>query len=275
MVVITLKILYICNMEKKDRLEIFKRELGYIHDDNIRKFAEKLLEECNDYFFTVPASSSGKYHPVMSLGDGGLVRHTKAVAYFANEFARAEVQFGKFDDRDCDLIVLCAIAHDIKKQGENAETHHTVNEHPQLAAQFMKKINDEYNFIDEDDMDTVFKAVSKHMGPWGEPKPSSLFERTLFYADYTASRKELDIKFISDGINEPVERETYANPVDSPKMTVDDYVFHFGKTKGMTIAESVKNNKSYVDWILRTEGFSMTDVKELVREYYKREGLTY
>ena len=34
-------------------------------------------------FWTMPASTSGKYHPAHSLGQGGLIRHTRAVVLFA------------------------------------------------------------------------------------------------------------------------------------------------------------------------------------------------
>ena len=68
---------------KEDRIKMFANEIGYIADENLKKFAEKVLEDADDYFFTVPASSSGKYHPQFSLGESGLVRHTRVVAFFA------------------------------------------------------------------------------------------------------------------------------------------------------------------------------------------------
>ena len=61
-----------------DRLEIFKTELNYIKNPKIKEFTEKVLLEVPDYFFQIGASSTGKYHPSYTLGEGGLVNHTKA-----------------------------------------------------------------------------------------------------------------------------------------------------------------------------------------------------
>ena len=69
-------------MNKKD---VFKKEYTYITNDRYRENAEKLVELLPDYFFKVAASSTGKYHPLFSLGDGGLVRHTKAAIRIAKE----------------------------------------------------------------------------------------------------------------------------------------------------------------------------------------------
>ena len=70
-------------MTRGEKISVFINELNYIKDDNLNAFAKELIANAEDYFFTVPASSSGKYHPQFSLGVGGLVRHTRCVAYFA------------------------------------------------------------------------------------------------------------------------------------------------------------------------------------------------
>ena len=67
------------------KADIFKTELGYIKEDDIREKAIKVINMLPDYFFEVPASSTGKYHPSFSQGEGGLVRHTKAAVNIANE----------------------------------------------------------------------------------------------------------------------------------------------------------------------------------------------
>ena len=67
---------------KKD---IFKTEINYIRNPEYQKNAEVLIELLPDYFFEVPASSTGKYHPKFASGEGGLVRHTKAAVRIAHE----------------------------------------------------------------------------------------------------------------------------------------------------------------------------------------------
>ena len=66
-------------MNKIDQFEI---ELGYINDEAIQEDCRTMIELLPDYFFEVPASSTGKYHPSYSLGEGGLLRHTKKNVMF-------------------------------------------------------------------------------------------------------------------------------------------------------------------------------------------------
>ena len=69
-------------MEKKD---YFKKELSYIKNKNIKDSCETMIGLLPDYFFQIPASSTGKYHPKFTLGDGGLVRHVKVAVLIAKD----------------------------------------------------------------------------------------------------------------------------------------------------------------------------------------------
>ncbi len=252
-------------MNSKERIELFQRELSYIADDELREFAKQLLRDADDYFFSVPASSSGKYHPNFARGEGGLVRHTKAVAYFVNELIRPEMEFGSIERRDADILIVAAIAHDIKKQGDGIDGH-TVKEHPKIASDYVLKTYKEYEWktIDCTDIHDMRDVIESHMGPWQDPKPSSRKQMILFYADYIASRKEIvGLDFIESGNNEAVE--AYERPV----MTVEGYKFDFGKTKGMTIKEAYEKEPGYLKWIANKEGFGNVEVQKLVKEFFK------
>ena len=52
------------------KLELFKKEINYVTDINRRKDLKILIGLLPNYFFEVPASSTGKYHPEFALGDG-------------------------------------------------------------------------------------------------------------------------------------------------------------------------------------------------------------
>ena len=69
-------------MTKKEKTDIFKNEIENIKNETIKKSCIDILESAPDYFFEIPASSTGKYHPQYALGSGGLIRHTKAVVRF-------------------------------------------------------------------------------------------------------------------------------------------------------------------------------------------------
>ena len=65
-----------------EKLECFSNELVLLENENLRKFVETILIETGDWFYHDPASTSGNHHPLYALGDGGLVRHTRAVVFF-------------------------------------------------------------------------------------------------------------------------------------------------------------------------------------------------
>jgi hypothetical protein len=250
------------------KIEIFRRELSYIVDDKIVEFVEHLLEDADDYFFTMPASTSGKYHPDFAKGDGGLVRHTQAVAYFANELAKAELTAGSIDQHKADLIVAASIVHDIKKMGDGT-TGHTVKEHPKYASNYILEENKKYRLLSHDDREFMQALVERHMGPWCEPKPETLEERLLFYADYVASREEIvGLKFIDNGDTTPVKT------IPAAPLTADTYVFDFGKLKGKTLKEAFETNLNYLQWIAHTEDFNRVDAKNMILEYAKKNNIT-
>ena len=185
-------------ISREDKIKMFINEIGDIKDANLKEFAAELIANADDYFFVVPASSSGKYHPPFDLGDGGLVRHTRVVAYIAKSLAESYC----FSDYDTDCLIVAALAHDIKKQGRG-DTGHTVWEHPELARDYIIETYNKQSFgISEDVIHKIANAVYSHMGKWGNdprfckgntplPMPVTEFEKALQAADYVASRKEI------------------------------------------------------------------------------------
>lgn len=251
-------------MNSSERIELFQRELSYISDAKLTEFAKILIENAEEYFFEVPASSSGNYHPKFALGEGGLVRHTKAVAYFVNELIRPSIEFDKITRYQGDCLIIAAIVHDMKKQGKDGSEGHTVREHPELASEYLQEMWYKYgqDLLTEDTLEYIQHSVERHMGPWQEPKPSTLSDVLLFYGDYIASRKEITgLEFIENGDNSPVEA------FQKPVYTVDGYKFDFGKTKGLTIKESYDKEPGYIRWIYNKSDFGNQEVRKLVREF--------
>ena len=248
-------------MNTQERIELFNRELSYIQSEQIKDLAKTILEKADDYFFEKPASSTGKYHPKFSNGEGGLVRHTKAVAFFLNELIRAELQAKSIDRHTADLLILCAIAHDIKKYGDGTGEY-TVNNHAELGAKFAGNLAYKAG-LPKEDYEFIHKTILCHMGPWSEPKPETMTDRMLFYADYVSSRKEIEgLSFITANDNATQE------PADEPPvMTIEQYRFNFGKVKGKTLNEVYESDPQYLDWIAGKEDFFNPDARKLVKEF--------
>ena len=126
----------------------------------IAKFATYCVNNLPDYFFTVPASSSGKYHPSYALGDGGLVRHTKAAVSIAHELFNLEMF--PFTNEEQDLIIVSLILHDGLKQGDgNGKRTWNTSKYSKVEL----------------------------------PKPKNKFQKYVHLCDYLASRKYLEFNF--------------------------------------------------------------------------------
>lgn len=182
--------------------DCFETEINWIHSANIKRFIRYCIENLPDYFFTVPASSSGKYHPSYALGNGGLVRHTKAAVAIAHELFNLEMFQKQFTEDEQDLILLSLILHDGKKQGDG-NGKHTVFEHPLYAAYFIKQRNEECSILSDKQEQIVCNAISSHMGQWNTarnssvelPKPTDKIQKFVHMCDYLASRKFLEVNF--------------------------------------------------------------------------------
>ena len=74
--------------ENINKLKLLDKEITYIQNERIRESLKIIIEMIPDYFFTEAASSTGKYHPEFSQGEGGLLRHTKAAVKVANTLLR-------------------------------------------------------------------------------------------------------------------------------------------------------------------------------------------
>ena len=243
-------------MNKENRLRLFENELNDIKETNIREFAKEALINADDYFFKVPASSSGKYHPSFSLGEGGLVRHTRCVVFFAESIAESF----NMTPHDKNLLILAAIVHDIKKQGDG-RTSHTQKLHPIYASEYLSEIFEKYPYIYEDDLNKVKHAVERHMGKWGVndglEAPETEFDKCLQSADYNASRKEiLDFNFRE---TQELEEET-AEDAGNYKLT-------FGRHVGKTLNEVNQDFPDYLDWILKQESFNQKECLEQIKKF--------
>ena len=188
-------------MEVSEKLEKFKEPLSYIKSSENKAFAEKVIETLPDYFFEIPASSTGKYHPAYSLGEGGLLRHTLSAIRIAIELFRLEMWGFKNEDRD--LIIIALIAHDGWKSGL-VQTQYSVTEHPLLSVKALSSNEVLMAMLPKEKTDFIFDCIKTHMGQWVEDyktkevvleKPSNKHQRFVHFCDYLASRKCLIMDF--------------------------------------------------------------------------------
>ena len=188
--------------------EVLNRELGYIKDERIRKSCEIILDLLPDYFYEIPASSTGKYHPDFSLGDGGLVRHVKVAVRLAKELLDNPCIGDKYKNNKKDILIFTLILHDGLKSGLTHEKY-TRADHPTLIKNFVNENKDKINLTDKE-LDLFSHAVESHMGYWNTdyngneilPRPKTKYEKFVHMCDFLSSKKFLDVKFIDNEISE-------------------------------------------------------------------------
>lgn len=190
-------------------------EIETIKDEEIRKFAYRLLVNVPDYFFSVPASSSGKYHPQNDLGNGGLVRHSISVARMLDHLLEPNGYYD-FTDIEKDLLKVAALFHDCMKSGtqeEYEQNKHTKFLHPLYAANHIMDVAITNGFPYRYAL-FIYNAVISHMGQWNTnansvlPLPSTQDQKVLHLADYLASRKDINMNFGEEYFDEPEDQSS-------------------------------------------------------------------
>lgn len=229
--------------------------LETIQDDEIRTFAYVLVDNLPSYIWEVGASSTGKYHPAYSLGQGGLMRHQIAVVRFLNFFFELEQYNTKFTSREMDLMRVAGLVHDGRKSGEQTDyerSKFTKFDHPIQMANVIRSYDGQ--FLTHDDIEFMAHCIESHMGQWSTdrkstmvlPKPIDEYQQFVHLADYLASRKDLTMAF---------------DMTESPKVElpdVNEYILDFGRHKGKKLVDVFKKDRQYLNWCkenLRKEPF--------------------
>lgn len=240
--------------------------LATIVNDDIREFAKVLVEYLPDYIWHVGASSTGKYHPAYSLGEGGLMRHQIAVVRFLNYFFDLEQYNSKFTSREMDLMRVAGLVHDGRKSGEQFDydkSKYTKFDHPIRMANEILSYDGKY--LNHDELEFIAHCIESHMGQWATdkksntvlPKPIDEYQQFVHLADYLASRKDLTMAF--DNVETP--------KVDLPD--VDTYVFPYRKHVGELLVDVFKNDRPYINWC--KENINKEPLQSLIKILEERE----
>lgn len=184
--------------------EMFLDELELIKDEELSESLLKIIEMLPDYWFHEAASSTGKYHPEYALGEGGLLRHSKAAMRIGYELLNDPCIGDKYTSHEKDLMLMSLLVHDGLKRGINAEKY-TRFDHPILMGKFVLDNYKEIGITKEDAefMDSVIKT---HMGPWTTDydgnevleKPKNKYQNFVHMCDFLASRKCILVPFDKD-----------------------------------------------------------------------------
>ena len=187
-----------------EKIEYFNKEYEYIKNDKKKNDIRYLVSKLADYFFEIPASSTGKYHPDFASTSHGLVKHTKVAVRIAKELLD-NPGLNNFTDDEKDIIIMALILHDGCKSGMVKEKY-TRFDHPLIICDLINENRSKLS-LNDDEVDLLTKIISSHMGIWNKdyngnevlPIPKDKYQRFVHLCDYLSSKKFIDIKF--DGID--------------------------------------------------------------------------
>jgi HD superfamily phosphodiesterase len=262
-------------------VSFFKTELSWIKLPALQFTTKKALEAAPKWFWTAPASSTGKFHPPDSNGSGGCARHTAKVKWLA--YKQAEC-FGV----DNDPIVVAALLHDWDKFGPDDEMElgrdrpHYKN-HAVFGADMLQRRFAEFS-KDADQLhpdqlrnkwDAACALIRSHMGRWGSVQPYTLEQKLLHIADVTAAHKELvAVKFYDPNRSTEAVREANGK-YRYFREEGDDLIIKFGnKHRGRTVDEVIEHFPDYVQWALGTDFDNEDFDEEVKRVFNEAMGMT-
>lgn len=184
---------------KMNKIKYFAKEISYIKDESKKRDIEYLINLLPEYFFTIPASSTGKYHPKFASTNNGLVKHTKVAVRIAYDLFET---VNNFSDSDKDLILMALIMHDGLKKGIEEEKY-TRFDHPLLVSKLIME-NASSLEMSIDDVRKMCMLIESHMGKWNTdkyssvelPVPTNEMQRFVHRCDYLASRNYLNVRFL-------------------------------------------------------------------------------
>lgn len=230
---------------------VFKELLDKFETDEMRLYCEDMIENIPDYIFTMPSSTTGKWHNATQCQPHGQIYHIIMFGQIANY--RLGLKYNKEkkfpNPRVRDAIRCTAIFHDAWKCNDGKTTF-AVHEHPLIAAEWVLNMKVEHD-IDEEMKIFISKLCASHSGEWTTakrgskvilPEPQTEAEIFVHECDYLASRADIDMQ-PSDYLKSVFREENVV------LHSLDDYVLNFGRHKGEKLIDVFKTDHSYCIWL--------------------------
>ena len=186
----------------------FSDELALLPASTRNFVMDAFQRYCPDHFWSIPASTSGKYHPAIALGEGGLIRHVKLAVWWGQELCRTNP-----NSISKDQTIAALLLHDLWKKGSTTLKQDVfgtwlVSSAPSDITATHGGLLADKLFIEtgmwpaEIGAANIAYAIGGHMGRWTDPQyehytvwnnqhssERAFLISTVHLADYCASRR--------------------------------------------------------------------------------------
>lgn len=185
------------------KVDVFGSVLESFENENMKLYCIDMIKLMPDYNFTMPSSTTLKYHNATQCQPGGQSYHVIMVATIMNYILSLEYVKEKYSDsvqRDC--LRIAAILHDAQKTEGGKYTTHT---HPVAAQKWVEETSVEHD-IDKRLKRYIAWLIASHSGEWSTsnksdvvlPKPKRDDQMLVHICDILGSRSNLDMIYTDD-----------------------------------------------------------------------------
>ena len=247
---------------------VFQELLDKFETEEIRLYCEDMIEHIPDYIFTMPSSTSGKFHNATQCQPHGQIYHVIMFGTIMNYLLALKCNQEKFKNPiQRDAMRCVPIFHDAVKCGWNG-SQYTVHEHPMLAGQWVRETKVEHD-IDDKIKERIARMCERHSGEWTSskrskvvlPEPENEMEILVHECDILSSRHDIDMQ-PSEYLKQIFGEENIELP------DINTYTINFGKMTGYTIPEIADIDISYLYWAKDT--LTRQPEATLIKNYLKQ-----
>lgn len=262
-------------MTREEKISVFQPYLDKFETEQMRLYCADMIAEIPDYIFTMPSSTSGKYHNATQCQPHGQVYHMIMFAEVMNYRLALKGNIEKFKSSvQRDAMRCVPFLHDAIKCGFNGSVY-SVHEHPMLAGQWVRETTVEHD-IDDKIKEAIARMCERHSGEFTTtkrsnlilPEPENAMEFFVHECDILSSRNNIDMRppeYLSDiftDMNTPVEFD-------------ENYVLTFGKHTGEKLIDIYYCHPDYIEWM--EKNINKRDVLQRIKamkEYLKATNST-
>lgn len=250
-------------MTREEKISVFQPYLDKFETDKMRLYCTDMIAQIPDYIFTMPSSTSGKYHNATQCQPHGQIYHIIMFAEIMNYRLALKGNQEKFKSpAQRDAMRCVPFFHDALKCGTDGGQW-TVHEHPMLAGTWVRETNVEHD-IEDNIKEAIARMCERHSGEWTSskkskvvlPEPENAMELFCHECDILSSRNNIDMQ--------PPE---YLNDIfgeENTKVEFDEnYVMPFGKHAGQKLIDVYKAHPDYIAWC--EENIHKKDVLNMIK----------
>ena len=184
---------------------VFDNILNNIQDDNIKMFAQTLINIIPEYVFEIPAGISGITNSASDLAPGGLLRHIINACNMFLMLTSTNYNRIKFTQHERDMMLVATLFCDTLKHGwqeDYEKSHVPCYYHPKMMADVIKSTT---GILPINELNFIANCVESHMGQWSNttsknvsplPMPDTDYKHFVHLANVLASSQ--NISFINN-----------------------------------------------------------------------------